>query len=219
MANFILQELPEEMADGKKIVFPKMQNYSQHDFETVISHMQTYDGSLSEGIIRCVFSALTQTMTSWMPLGHTIKIKGLGTFSLRLGYDTTTPSEQAEARRTDDDQSPKTRYRRICIKSINFKPDPQLIAGMNREADFDRVMKDVKVPQRCQLTLEERIAKAREMIASTGYMTLADYVRGTGLSRTAASKDLKRICADASSGITTRGSGSHKVWISKRQQP
>ena len=31
MANFVLQELPEEMSEGKKVVFPKMQTYSLHD--------------------------------------------------------------------------------------------------------------------------------------------------------------------------------------------
>ena len=34
MANFVLQELPDEMTDGKKIVYPKMQTYSLHDYET-----------------------------------------------------------------------------------------------------------------------------------------------------------------------------------------
>ena len=85
MANFVLQELPDEMTDGKKIVYPKMQTYSLHDYETVIKHMRTYAGNISEGIIRAVFDALTSTMQSWMPLGHNIKINGLGVFSLSLG--------------------------------------------------------------------------------------------------------------------------------------
>ena len=74
MANFVLQELPDEMTDGKKIVYPKMQTYSLHDYETVIKHMRTYAGNISEGLIRAVFDALASTMQSWMPLGHSIKI-------------------------------------------------------------------------------------------------------------------------------------------------
>ena len=70
MANFVLQELPEEMSEGKKVVFPKMQTYSLHDYETVIKHMRTYAGSISDGLIRAVFDALVSTMQSWMPLGH-----------------------------------------------------------------------------------------------------------------------------------------------------
>ena len=40
MAKYVLQELPGEMTDGKKIVFPKMQTYSLHDYETVIDVFQ-----------------------------------------------------------------------------------------------------------------------------------------------------------------------------------
>ena len=133
MANFVLQELPDEMTDGKKIVYPKMQTYSLHDYETVIKHMRTYAGNISEGIIRAVFDALTSTMQSWMPLGHNIKIDGLGVFSLSLGFDTSTPSEEAIAKNKQDGEDPKTKYRHVCIKDINFKPDPELLKEMNRE--------------------------------------------------------------------------------------
>ena len=46
MPKYILQELPGEMTDGKKIVYPKMQTYSLKDYETVIDHMRDYAGSL-----------------------------------------------------------------------------------------------------------------------------------------------------------------------------
>ena len=36
MANYILKELPEEMTDGKTVVYPKMQVFSLHDYEKVI---------------------------------------------------------------------------------------------------------------------------------------------------------------------------------------
>ena len=84
MPKYVLQELPGEMTDGKKIVYPKMQTYSLHDYETVIEHMHDYAGSISEGMIRAVFDALVSVMKSWMPMGHNIKIDGLGVFSLSL---------------------------------------------------------------------------------------------------------------------------------------
>ena len=161
MANFVLQELPDEMTDGKKIVYPKMQTYSLHDYETVIKHMRTYAGNISEGIIRAVFDALTSTMQSWMPLGHNIKIDGLGVFSLSLGFDTSTPSEEAIAKNKQDGEDPKTKYRHVCIKDINFKPDPELLKEMNREATFDRVNTDVVVPQKSKYSREERLEKAK----------------------------------------------------------
>ena len=202
MPNYILKELNKELTDGKKVVFPKMQTYSQHDFETVLKHMQTYAGNFSEGTMRAVIDALVETMKSWMPMGHSMKIDGLGTFSLSLGF-----------KDKDTDEEHKTKYRHICIKGINFKPDAKLIAALNKQADFERAEKDVVVPKKCSYTTGERIEKAQAIIANNGFMTLSDYARATGQCRSAASNDLKRLTALPDSPIATRGSGSHKVWI------
>lgn len=202
MPNYILKELNKELTDGKKVVFPKMQTYSQHDFETVLKHMQTYAGNFSEGTMRAVIDALVETMKSWMPMGHSMKIDGLGTFSLSLGF-----------KDKDTDEEPKTKYRHICIKGINFKPDAKLIAALNKQADFERAEKDVVVPKKCSYTTGERIEKAQAIIANNGFMTLSDYARATGQCRSAASNDLKRLTALPDSPIATRGSGSHKVWV------
>ena len=211
MAKYILKEMAEGMADGHKTLYPKMQTYSLHDYETVIEHMRDYAGSIGEGMIRAVFDALVSTMKSWMPMGHNIKIDGLGVFSLTLGFDESSPSEKAESKNTDGD--PKTKYRHVCIKGINFKPDPKLLQALNKEATFERGEADVQVPQKTKLSREERIARAKAIIAKNGFMTLYDYANATHQSRSVASKDLRQIVADPTSGITTRGTHSHKVWI------
>ncbi len=211
MPNYILKELNKELTDGKKVVFPKMQTYSLHDYETVIEHMRDYAGSISEGMIKAVFDALVSTMKSWMPMGHNIKIDGLGVFSLTLGFDESSPSEKEELKNTDED--PKTKYRHVCIKGINFKPDPKLLQALNKEASFERGEIDVQVPQKTKLSLEERLERAKAIIEKNGFMTLYDYANATHQSRSVASKDLRKIVADPTSGITTRGSHSHKVWI------
>ena len=211
MPKYILQELPEEMTDGKKIVFPKMQTYTLHDYETVIEHMRDYAGGISEGMIKAVFDALVSVMKSWMPMGHNIKIDGLGVFSLSLGFDESSPSEKVAMENADDNQ--KTKYRHVCIKGINFKPDSKLLQALNKEATFERSDTDVQVPQKTKLSREERLARAKAIIEKNGFMTLYDYANATHQSRSVASKDLRQIVSDPTSGITTRGSHSHKVWI------
>ena len=213
MANYILKEMAEGMADGHKTLYPKMQTYSLHDYETVIEHMRDYAGSLSKGTIKAVFDALVSVMESWMPMGHNIKIDGLGVFSLTLGFDESSPSEKAELKNVED--NPKTKYRHVCIKGINFKPDQKLLQSLNNEATFERSEADVQVPQKTKLSREERIAKAKAIIAKNGFMTLYDYANATNQSRSVASKALRKIVADPTSGITTRGSHSHKVWVAK----
>ena len=188
-----------------------MQTYSLHDYETVIEHMRDYAGSFSEGTIRGVFDALASVMKSWMPMGHNIKIDGLGVFSLTLGFDESSPSEKAELKNADD--NPKTKYRHVCIKGINFKPDAKLLQALNQEGTFERGEADVQVPQKTTLTREERISRAKAIIEKNGFMTLYDYANATHQSRSVASKDLRQIVADPNSGITTRGCHSHKVWV------
>ena len=211
MAKYILKEMAEGMADGHKALYPKMQTYSLHDYETVIGHMRDYAGSFSEGTIRGVFDTLVSVMVSWMPMGHNIKIDRLGVFSLTLGFDESSPSEKTELKNTDD--NPKTKYRHVCIKGINFKPDPKLLQALNKEATFERGEADVQVPQKTKLSREERLARAKAIIDKNGFMTLYDYANATHQSRSVASKDLRQIVADPTSGITTRGTHSHKVWI------
>lgn len=134
-------------------------------------------------------------------------------FSLTLGFDESSPSEKAELENADG--NPKTKYRHVCIKGINFKPDPKLLLALNKEANFERGEANVQVPQKTKLNREERIAKAKAIITKNGFMTLYDYANATHQSRSAASKDLRKIVADPTSGITTRGSHSHKVWVAK----
>ena len=215
MAKYILKEMAEGMADGHKALYPKMQTYSLHDYETVIEHMRDYAGNISDGIIRAVFDALVSVMKSWMPMGHNIKIDGLGVFSLTLGFDESSPSEKAAMENADD--NPKTKYRHVCIKGINFKSDPKLLQALNKEATFERVEADVQVPQKTKLSREERLEKAKAIIEKNGFMTLYDYANATHQSRSVASKDLRQIVSDPTSGITTRGSHSHKVWIAKNE--
>ena len=213
MAKYILKEMAEGMADGHKALYPKMQTYSLHDYETVIEHMRDYAGNISDGMIRAVFDALVSVMKSWMPMGHNIKIDGLGVFSLTLGFDESSPSEKAAMENAND--NPKTKYRHVCIKGINFKPDPKLLQALNKEATFERVEADVQVPQKTKLSRDERLEKAKAIIEKNGFMTLYDYANATNQSRSVASKDLRQIVADPTSSITTRGSHSHKVWVAR----
>jgi len=209
MPKYVLQELPEEFTDGKRVVYPKVRTYTLHDYEKVLEHMHVYAANLSNGVMRAVFDALASTMVSWMSQGHNIKIDGLGVFSLVLGFDTESPSEQAEP----TDATPQTGYRHVCIKGIKFKPDPKLIAAMNSEADFEREAGEIKVQQKTKLSLEERIAKALALIDKNGRMTLTDYALATGQERSVASRDLKKIVSAPDSPIVAEGSHSHKVWV------
>jgi hypothetical protein len=215
MANYILKELPGEMTEGRTVIYPKMKRFSLFDYEMVIQHMCKLSKIINEGIIRAVFSALKDEMLTIMPIGHNIKIDGLGVFSLSLGFDTSKASEEkiAGLQEFSDDYDPKLKYRHVYIKGINFRPDPELLREMNRVATFENDGVEFVPQRKSQYSREERLAKAKEIIDKQGFMTLSDYAAATGLSMSGASKDLRQIVADGGSGIIAWGDHTHKVWV------
>ena len=215
MANYILKELPGEMTEGKTVIYPKMKRFSMFGYEMVIQHMCTFSRILNEGIIRSVFSALTEEMVTSMPIGHTVKIDGLGVFSLSLGFDTSTASEEdmALSQKIFDDYDPKLEYRHVCIKGINFRPDPDLLRRMNEKATFKNDGVEFVPLRKSRYSREERLAKAKEIIDKQGFMTLSDYAEATGLSLSGASRDLRRLMAEGNSGIVIMGDHTHKIWV------
>jgi hypothetical protein len=64
-----------------------------------------------------------------------------------------------------------------------------------------------------KLTLDERIQKARDFLQKNMFMRVPDYVRLTGLSRTTAAQELRKLALDPSSGITSRGQRSQKYYV------
>jgi hypothetical protein len=218
MAKYILKELPREMTEGRTVIYPKMQRYSLFDYEMVIQHMCKFSPILNEGIIRTVFDALTDEMLTSLPNGHNIKIDGLGVFSLSLEFDTSKTSEEelAHKQEFDDGDDPKLGYRHVRIKSINFRPDPELLRRMNWVATFENDGVEFVPQRKSRFSREERLAKAKEIIDKQGFMTLSNYAAATGLSMSGASKDLRQLVADGDSGIIAWGDHTHKVWVRRK---
>ena len=206
------------MTDGKTVIYPKMKRFTLFDYEMVIQHMCKFAPILNEGIIRTVFGALTDEMLTAMPAGHTVKIDGLGVFSLSLGFDTSKPSEEKKVleQKLNDDREPKQEPRRVCIKGINFRPDPDLLRQMNEKATFKNDGAEFQPQRKSRFSREERLAKAKEIIDEQGFMTLSDYAEATGLSMSGASRDLRQLMADSDSGIVIWGDHTHKVWVRRK---
>ena len=206
MANYILQELPMRQEDGSRKVYPRIQVYSRFDYEQVLERMSAYPGSPGKGALMSAFDMLRQMLVASLPEGHTIKIDGLGTFSLSLEFDDQKPNEKM----SDEDNMA---YRHVRIKDVNFKADPALLLALNKNAEFTRSEIGVRSPNKPSCNREERIEKALDHIEKHGFISLTDYVRITGLSRTSASCELRSF--ENSADVPIKGSGvpPHKVWV------
>ena len=206
MAEYILQELSIQQEDGSRKVYPRMQVYSRFDYDKVLERMTAYPGSPGKGALMSAFSNLNQMLIATLPEGHTIKIDGLGTFSLSLEFDDEKPNETAG---NEDNMG----YRHVRIKDVNFKADPNLIAALNKEAVFVRSEPGVVRIAEQHQTRKQRIRLAIDYISEHGFISLTDYVRITGLGRTTASKELRSFEADTTIPIKGSGQPPHKVWV------
>ena len=211
MANYIIKEMPTGMGNGKKgRMFPKMQVYTEFDYDKVVELVHTNSPAFSKATIRGVLDTLAVVMKSYLPMGHTMKIDNLGIFSLSLGF----ADDMAETDNQQDTQEAgsKTKYHHVKAKGVNFKVDKKLVDEINRENTFERTSSS-NPSSPSPYSREERLQRALQHIDNYGFISLQEYANFNKLNYSTASRELAKLVADPSSGLKAKGSASHKVWV------
>jgi len=199
MANYVIKEMPTGMGNGKKgRIYPKMQVYTEFDYDKVVELINVNSPAFSEATVRGVLDTLAVVMKSYLPLGHTMKIDNLGVFSLSLEF-------------ADEDIQKK--YHHVRAKGVNFKVDKRMVEAINKENSFERTTSNPSTPS--PYPLEERLQRALSHIDQHGFITLQEYANLNRLSYSTASRELAKLVADPQSGIKPKGAASHKVWVRK----
>lgn len=213
MANYVIKEMPTGMGNGKKgRLYPKMQVYTEFDYDKVVELVHTNSPAFSEATVRGVLDTLTVVMKSYLPTGHTMKIDNLGVFSLSLEFadnelETVNQQETQETQGTES----KKKYHHVRVKGVNFKVDKKLVDEINKENTFERTNGTTTSPS--PYSPEERLQRALNHIDKHGFITLQEYANLNCLSYSSASRELAKLVADPSSGIKPKGAASHKVWV------
>ena len=212
MAKYKLQEMSDVHHTGKRKVYPKMVVNRTLSHKEFIERMQGYHRGISPSTTEAVLMDVEEILVEMLSMGYNVNLEGLGTFSLSLGFEDDKPTEM----QGDDD---KMTYRKVGVRDVNFKASPDFIKSVKQAADRDleRDMGGVKLILKKKYTREERIARALDVIDENGFIGLTDYAYINNLSRTAASLELKEITADRTSPIDSMGSGSHKVWVKRKE--
>ena len=210
MANYVIKEMAAGMGNGKEgRIFPKMQVYTEFDYDKVVELVHTNSPAFSEATVRGVLDTLAVVMKSYLPMGHTMKIDNLGVFSLSLEFadNEADADNQQEAQKAE----PKKKYHHVKVKGVNFKVDKRLVDAINKENTFERTTSSPSSPS--PYTLEERLQRALNHIDKHGFITLQEYANLNRLSYSSASRELAKLVLDPSSGIKAKGAASHKVWV------
>jgi predicted histone-like DNA-binding protein len=209
MANYVIKEMPEGMGNGKKgRLYPKMQVYTEFDYDKVVELVHTNSPAFSQATVRGVLDTLAVVMKSYLPLGHTMKIDNLGVFSLSLEF-ADNESDSANPQTTQEATS-KKKYHHVRVKGVNFKVDKKLVDDINKDNTFERTTGNTSSPS--PYSLKERLQRALSHIDKHGFITLQEYANLNHLNYSTASRELAKLVLDPHSGIKAKGAGSHKVW-------
>ena len=210
MANYVIKEMPTGMGNGKKgRLFPKMQVYTEFDYDKVVELVHTNSPAFSQATVRGVLDTLAVVIKSYLPLGHTMKIDNLGVFSLSLEFaDNETDSDKPQ---TVHEPASKKKYHHVRAKGVNFKVDKKMVDDINQENSFERTTGNPSSPS--PYSLKERLQRALNHIDKHGFITLQEYANLNHLNYSTASRELAKLVLDPNSGIKAKGAASHKVWV------
>ena len=210
MANYIIKEMPAGMGNGKKgRIFPKMQVYTEFDYDKVIELVHTNSPAFSEATVRGVLDTLTVVLKSYLPMGHTMKIDNLGVFSLSLEFADN--KLETDSQQETQETASKKKYHHVRVRGVNFKADKKLVDEINKENTFERTNGTTTSPS--PYSPEERLQRALNHIDKHGFITLQEYTNLNRLSYSSASRELAKLVANPSSGVKAKGAASHKVWV------
>ena len=205
MAKYIKQEMTDLSGKGEEKVYYRLQSERNIDFNALAEYVGRHNGMMSKGLVINVMEHVVDAMAELLGKGHSVTIDGLGTFRASLGL------EKDKVMDTFDGDETKRNARSLRLTGINYRADKVLIREANRHCKLERAGESRL--HHSPYTKEERLKLALQYLKENGAMRIANYMELTGLSRTKATLELKDFRQDASSGITTIGRGSTKVYV------
>lgn len=197
--NYQIQELPDAL-EGERRTYPRPLTYNQFGHKKMASRIAMESG-VQRGVVEAVLTGLPDAIKHILLEGHTVKINGLGTFSLSLAFKNDNLADS---------------HPHVTINRLNFKPDPNLLQTIRTEADFIRVEKDTIPISHTTDKLEARTQLAMQHLAIYPVLFLQDFANLIHASTSTASRQLHKICSLPDSPITPIGTGNRTVWVKKK---
>lgn len=205
-AKYIKKEYPDLNGTGHTQAYYKMQTWPMSYEEFV--ELCCREGVMPKDAIKGVLTLVSEKLALCMAEGRSVKIEGMGTFTAKLGVrgdllpDAFEPGER------------RHNAGAIEVKGVAYRADQNMVANCREKCHLESG--GVSRLRKPKSTLEERTEKARQYLREHALMRVSDYAWLTGLARTTASMELRRIAENPQSGITYTGSHSQKYYILRK---
>ena len=205
MAKYIKQEMIDLSGKGEEKIYYRMQSEGNVGFKEFAQFVGKHNNVMNRALVESVLTYAADAMAELLGKGYSVTIDGLGTFKASIGL------EEDKEMDTFDGNETKRNARSLRLTGVNYRADKLLVKEANRHCKLERAGESRL--HRTLYSKEERLKMALQFLEENGAMRVAQYVELTGISRTKATLELKEFSEDASSGITTLGRGSAKVYI------
>lgn len=209
MAEYIKQEMNDLDGSGQQRVFYRMKTLHNINAKQLVKKIAHPGSGLTEGNVQHVLTALVDELAYHMAQGHSVTIDDLGTFKPTLGL------VKGKEMDTMDGEEQKRNARSIEVNGVNFRASKELVKETERRCHLTKG--GVSRVRESPYTPEERLTVARMYLEEHPFMRVADYMELTGLHRTRAALELRQWEEDPTSGITSQGRRSYKVYLKQRE--
>ena len=207
MAQYIKREMPDLHGKGSKQVCYRLKSNGTVGLEELARECAR-GTTFAEGEVKGMVMTLVEGMVRNMERGFSVHIDGLGTLTPKIGL-----REEAESEELDG-EGPKRNARSLHVTGVSFRVDKGLVRTLYSKCRLEKGA--VSRIRRSKYTEEQRLEKAKAFLREHTVMRLGDYYRLVGLSRTAASLELRKWERDVATGITSEGSYSAKVYVLRK---
>ena len=205
MAKYIKQEMIDLSGKGEEKIYYRMQSEGNVGFREFAQFVGKHNNVMNRALVESVLTYAADAMAELLGKGYSVTIDGLGTFKASIGL------EEDKEMDTFDGNETKRNARSLRLTGVNYRAAKVLVKEANRHCKLARAGESRLHPT--PYSKEERLKMALQFLEENGAMRVAQYVELTGISRTKETLELKEFSEDASSGITTLGRGSAKVYI------
>lgn len=206
-AKYIKREFNDLNGTGRTQAYYQMKLWPKSYEEFV--DMCAREGHMDKSAILGVLSLVSEKLALSMAEGYSVKLDGIGTFNAKLGMRQDMLQDAFEAgEHTHNAKS-------IMVTGVSFRADNDLIWNTSMKCVLERG--GVSRLRKSNYTLEERIQKARDFLAEHMFMRVPDYVKLTGLSRSSAALELRKLAYNPASGITSKGERSQKYYVLRKE--
>ena len=207
MAQYIKKEMADLHRNGVKQVCYRLKSNGTVELGELAQEC-TRGTTFAEGEIRGVVMTLLEGMVRNMSRGFSVHIDGLGTLTPKIGL-----REDAEPEVLDG-EGRKRNAQSLHVTGVSFRADKELVKRLDLRCKLEKG--SVSRIRKSKYTEEQRLEKARRFLQEHTVMRLGDYYRMVGLSRTAASLELRKWESDVTTGIASEGSYSAKVYVLRK---